>query len=102
MPVPTLGRTVLYRLSKQDATDINRRRKDFEHSAGHADRTGFIGHRGNPALEGQLCAATVVRAFNSDSNAVNLQVALDGNDVLWATSRTEGETPGQWAWPEVK
>ncbi|WP_326745244.1 hypothetical protein [Streptomyces sp. NBC_01760] len=100
MASPTLGRIVLYRLSEQDASNINRRRKDFRNSGAGADRTGFIGHIGNPAVEGQLCPAQIVRIFD-DSMAVNLQVALDGNDQYWATSRTEGTDPGTWAWPEV-
>lgn len=102
MPAPTVGRIVHYRLSQQDANDINRRREDAQHADAGADRTGFVVHHGNQALEGQVCAATIVRVFNSDSHAVNLQVALDGNDSLWATSRPEGNEPGQWAWPEVK
>ncbi|MFJ4739027.1 hypothetical protein [Streptomyces sp. NPDC088775] len=101
MPSPSLGRIVHYRLTQQDASDINRRRTDFEHSANSAEHTGFVGHHGNPAVEGQLCAAVIVRIFNPDSPAVNLQVFLDGNDTLWATSRAEGDAPGQWAWPEV-
>lgn len=98
MSSPALGRIVRYRLTEQDAADINRRRSDFEHSAA-ADRTG---HHGNPVAEGQICAAIVVRVFNSDSHAVNLQVLLDGNDTLWATSSAEGNALGQWAWPEVR
>ncbi|MGW1261138.1 hypothetical protein ACWD7Y_04155 [Streptomyces drozdowiczii] len=101
MPAPTLGRIVHYRLTAQDAADINRRRADAQHAAAGAERTGYVVHHGNSALEGQICPATVVRAFNSDSGACNLQVTLDGNDTFWATSRTEGTDPGQWSWPEV-
>lgn len=101
MATPTVGRIVHYRLSEQDANDINRRRKDFQNGSAGSDRTGFIGHVGNPAAEGQVCAATVVRVFNESSDAINLQAVLDGNDTYWATSRTQGNDPGQWAWPEV-
>ncbi|WNI17572.1 hypothetical protein [Actinacidiphila sp. ITFR-21] len=101
MPTPTLGRIVLYRLSDQDASDINRRRKDAQDANPGAERTGVIVHHGNPAAEGQVCPAQVVRIFEP-SDAVNLQVALDGNDHYWATSRTQGTDPGHWAWPEVK
>ncbi|NIY68009.1 hypothetical protein [Streptomyces malaysiensis] len=98
---PTVGRTVLYRLSEQDSRDINRRRRDFEHRTPVLDGTGFVGRVGNSAAEGQVCAATVVRVWNESTDAVNLQVHLDGNDILWATSRSQGDDPGQWAWPEV-
>jgi hypothetical protein len=32
---------------------------------------------------------------------VNLQVVLDGNDHYWATSRIQGDEPGQWRWPPI-
>lgn len=101
MPTPTPGRTVLYRLSATDAAAINRRRRDFAASPGYADRTGYMGHVGNDALEGAVCPAVVVRVWD-DTDTVNLQVLLDGNDVLWATSCHEGNDVGQWSWPEVR
>lgn len=106
---PTLGRIVHYRLSTGDAEQINRRREDFaafnavhRHAGtvpnpGHAGRTGHIGHYGNEVREGELFPATVVRTFGGTT--VNLQVLLDGNDAYWATSRMEGDEPGQWSWP---
>jgi hypothetical protein len=43
----------------------------------------------------------IVRIFGeTPKSAVNLRVLLDGNDVFWATSRTLGEGPSFWAWPE--
>ncbi|MFV0135444.1 hypothetical protein ACLGIH_19870 [Streptomyces sp. HMX87] len=102
MPTPTVGRTVLYRLSASDCADINRRRKDFSNGPGYADRTGYIGHVGNEALEGAVCPATIVRVWDDAEITCNLQVHLDGNDTFWATSRKEGNDVAQWSWPEVK
>lgn len=42
----------------------------------------------------------IVRVWDEPQVTVNLQVFLDGNDTLWATSRQEGAEIGQWAWPE--
>lgn len=80
----TIGRIVHYTLSQYDADAIR--------AARAAAGTG-----GNPVEEGQTYPATVVRNFGG--SAVNLQVHLDGPDALWATSRTEGDGPGHWAWP---
>jgi hypothetical protein len=103
---PTVGRIVHYQLSDHDAEDINRRRADAEayrranprpEQAGEPGATGHVMHVGNRAEAGQACAATVVRTFGGD--AANLQVHLDGTDTYWATSRGEGDQPGQWTWP---
>src|ERR1700677_4818490 len=103
---PTAGRIVHYKLSRQDVQDINRRRDDFEaytrayprpDGSGKAGATGHIGHYGNRAAEGDMLPAMVVQTWGGTT--VNLQVHLDGNDVYWATSRQEGETPGSWMWP---
>ncbi|HEY9473021.1 MAG TPA: hypothetical protein VIS06_04110 [Mycobacteriales bacterium] len=86
---PTIGRIVHYRLSAQDAAIIR-------------DRRAATGAHGNPALEGDVYPAEIVRVFGPADNpdrAVNLQVGLDGEDTYWATSRTEGDGPGTWFWP---
>ena len=106
---PTIGRIVHYTLSSYDAAEINRRREDFAAfnranrdaapEPGHfPGRSGHVGHYGNPASEGDVCAAVVTAAWDGD-NAVNLKVLLDGNDDYWATSRSEGDGPGVWSWP---
>lgn len=82
--LPTLGRTVHYKLTQQDAEAINHRRTD----------RGIVA---NMAAEGQTFPAEVVRTFGGE--AVNLQVHLDGPDIYWATSRCEGDVPGRWIWP---
>ncbi|MFF3310472.1 hypothetical protein [Streptomyces sp. NPDC002952] len=94
---PEPGDVVLYQLTEHDAADINRQRTDF-HQSGSADqKTGFVGHNGNHATEGDVCPAVVVRVFNESTTTCNLQVLLDGTDTYWATSRVEGGDPGQWA-----
>lgn len=97
---PSIGRIVHYRLTEQDANDINRRRKDFHTSRSAEDRTGFVGHVGNSAAEGDPYPAIIVRVWNESTTTCNLQVLLDGADTYWATSRAEGNKPGTWAWPE--
>ncbi|MFM9542333.1 hypothetical protein [Streptomyces turgidiscabies] len=87
---PSIGCIVHYTLSEQDAAEINRRRAD--------DPAAYAG---NQAREGDVCPAMIARIFGeTPESAVNLQVTLDGNDTFWATSRTEGEGPFHWAWPE--
>jgi hypothetical protein len=87
---PSIGRIVHYTLNQQDADEINRRRA--------ADPVTGVG---NQAREGDVYPAMVVRIFGeTPESAVNLQVSLDGNDQFWATSRTLGEGPFHWAWPE--
>jgi hypothetical protein len=88
MPHPTPGRTVLYRLSEDDAGRIN---QDRAHNS----------VAGNFADAGQVYPAVVVRMFPGNPHGVvNLKVLLDGPDTFWATSRHEGTEPGTWAWPE--
>ena len=103
---PTAGRIVHYKLSAQDAQDINRRRDDFEayirayprpDGAGRAGATGHVGHYGNRVAEDDILPAMIVKTLGVTT--VNLQVYLDGNDIFWATSRQEGENPSFWSWP---
>ncbi|MEV8601754.1 hypothetical protein AB0465_17965 [Streptomyces griseoviridis] len=99
MASPTIGRTVHYRVTQYDAERINKRRKDAYKSGAYAEENGTIAPFGNDVAEGQIFPAVVVRVWSGD--LVNLQVLMDGNDTYWATSRSEGEDPGQWAWPKV-
>lgn len=97
---PSIGRIVHYRLTEQNADDINRRRRDFTTSRSAEDHSGFVGHVGNSVAEGDPYPAVIVRVWNESTVTCNLQVLLDGADTFWATSRPEGNTPGTWAWPE--
>ena len=105
---PTIGRIVHYRLSQYDADAINKRRADFQafrsnfsgpSDPGQAGADGHMAHVGNHATAGDVYPAVIVRVWNEPTITVNAQVHLDGNDVYWATSRTEGDQPGQWTWP---
>jgi hypothetical protein len=97
---PSIGRLVHYTLSQADADQINRRRQDFHQSRSADEHTGYVGHVGNWAAEGDVYPALIVRVWEEAQVTVNAQVFLDGNDVFWTTSRPKGNTPGTWAWPE--
>jgi hypothetical protein len=95
---PTVGRIVHYTLSASDAGAINTRRHCVPRQDEPRMNTGLVDRTGNPAAEGDVCAAVIVRAF-VPATTVNLQVLLDGDDSYWATSRAEGPGPGFWSWP---
>jgi hypothetical protein len=104
MPTPTIGGLVHYQLSSDDADKINRRRADFAEFLRRrpvpSEETGYVGHVGNHVRAGEVYPAMVVRTWEGvNYPGVNLQVTLDGNDTYWATSRVEGEQPGEWQWP---
>jgi len=104
--LPTIGRIVHYRLTEQQATEINRRRTT---GASIAERIkvvkwplGAQAHIGNEAHEGDMFPGMIVRVWGSDmDSSVQLQVFLDGNDVLWATSVKAGDGAGTWSWPMI-
>jgi len=89
---PTIGRVVHYRLAAHYVAEIESRR---------ALRTSA--HeilRGNPVKEGDTFPAMIVRVWGeAPESLVQLQVFLDGNDTLWATSVHVGEGPGTFSWP---
>lgn len=110
----TLGRTVYYMLSEEDAKQINRRRTSGGSIAARMKNAippqegqnsdtiygwpaGAQAHIGNEVEAGQVYPAVAVRIWST--GCANFQVSLDGNDTYWATSRTEGTQPGTWAWP---
>ena len=96
----TTGRIVHYKLSAQDATEINRRRVPRRPDSDE----GAQFHVGNTAREGDMLPLLVCRVWEpvgGVSAGVNGQVFLDGNDSLWVTSRKEGTEPGQWQWPKL-
>lgn len=100
--IPTIGRIVHYRLSEQDATQINRRRADASaHLSEHRENsTGVVVHAGNSVAAGDVYPLVITRVWgNVEGSAVNGQVLLDGNDTLWVTSVTEGDGPRQWFAP---
>lgn len=109
---PSVGRIVHYILSADDATAINRRRTTRSSIAERIEmlvRTtsdykltgwpiGAQAHIGNEAHEGDVVAMLIVRVWSDVT--VNGQAFLDGNDVLWVGSSTEGTEPRNWKWPE--
>jgi hypothetical protein len=81
---PSIGRIVHYQLSQDDAIMVTNRRL----------RTGVDG---NHVAVGQTYPAVIVQTFGGTT--VNLRVMLDGDDLLWVTSRVEGTEAGTWCWP---
>lgn len=122
--IPYVGGIVLYRLTADDAAQVNRRRttgasigermKAFVTTAlvnapaganpepvqVHAWPAGAQAHIGNEVREGDVFPMMIVKVWGETStSAVNGQVFLDGNDVFWATSRAAGDGPGTFSWP---
>ena len=107
--IPSIGRVVHIRLSAQCATEVNRRRKGAQEKAADV-RSGRVLmqhgeqiHIGNSVQEGDEFPMLICRVWAeiaTETTAVNGQVFLDGNDVLWATSVSQGDKPGQWHEPE--
>ena len=98
----TIGRIVHYTLSEHDAEQINRRRAHAQsHLAEHIERSdGSVIHVGNGVQEGDVYPLVITRVWGThEGAAVNGQVLLDGNDLFWATSVTEGKGPRHFAWP---
>jgi hypothetical protein len=93
--IPSIGRIVHYRLTADDATQINRRRP-----TGVKAGAGKIVHVGNPVAEGEAFPLIITRVWGAvDGGAVNGQVLLDGNDSLWVTSVMEGDGLRHWFVP---
>lgn len=85
--IPSIGRIVVYRLTKWnvDAIKLERHRR---------------GIHGNEVEEGQAFPMVIVCVHGSQAtSAVNGKVLLDGPDTLWATSVALGEGPGTFSWP---
>lgn len=88
----SIGRTVHYMLTVNDANRIN-----------DARSASYPTIHGNFAHAGDVYPFLVTRLWVVSPDAVqhvNGQVFLDGNDALWVTSVIEGNlTPGTWFWP---
>lgn len=114
--IPSIGRIVHYRLSADDATQINRRRtsgvsiatrmKTFAKSAQDGPEVvygwpeGAQAHIGNAVKEGDTFPMLITKVWGDNpSSAVNGQAYLDGNDVLWVTSACVGDGPRTFTWP---
>jgi hypothetical protein len=114
--IPTIGHIVHYRLSADDAAQINRRRTTGKSIADRMKAStpaveggapavvawpaGAQAHIGNDAKEGDTLPMLIVKTWgDTATSSVNGQVFLDGNDVLWATSVAVGEGPRTFSWP---
>lgn len=85
--VPTIGRIVHYTLHWEDVERINLRRAKPPLNL-------------NKVEDGQVYPMLITRTWgDTPESSVNGQVFLDGDDVLWVTSRSVGEGPGHFAWP---
>jgi hypothetical protein len=114
MPTPSIGRIVLYVLSKVDVEAIRFRRdhgsvlqQDVNSpKVGYVPKSyaGFQIHSGNPVEVGTVCPMVITSVWGSGAGeTVNGQVFLDGTDSYWATSRAcdPEKAPGTWHWPAV-
>lgn len=97
-----LGESVVYRLTAEDAIQINRRRTT---GAYIAERTrdgrwpeGAQAHIGSHVTEGLDFPMIVVRFRDAGDGSfiVNGQVLLDGSDNFWVKNSTEGAASGQY------
>jgi hypothetical protein len=105
--IPSIGRIVHYRLSADDATQVNRRRTTGTSIAVRLETAtwheGAQAHVGNSVQEGSVFPMLITRVWGANpTSAVNGQVFLDGTDVFWATSRIVGTGPGTFSWPVVR
>lgn len=100
----TIGKIVTYKLSADDAEQVNRRRTNGGEIAERI-RTehwhlGAQAHIGNHASEGDALPMIICRVwkdeFGTGVDGYNGQVFLDGNDTLWVTSVKEGTESGQF------
>ena len=100
--IPSIGRIVHYKLTEQDAEQINKRRKDAQTNTLkiHKDALGYVVHVGNSATEGDVYPMLIVRVWGATpESSVNGQVFLDGTDTLWVTSVGQGDGVRQWHVP---
>lgn len=115
--IPTIGRIVHYTLDANDVDQINRRRTtgakilqrikrqvvDQDGGFNPVWPLGAQAHIGNEVKEGDTYPMMIVQTWgDAPTSAVNGQVFLDGNDVLWVTSVSVGEGPRTYRWPAHK
>jgi hypothetical protein len=106
---PTIGRTVLFTLTKQHADEINRRRTTglsiSERIKVLAWPLGAQAHIGNTVQEGETYPLVITRVWGDQpTSAFNGQLMLDGNDTYWVTSVSivDEPIPGFASWPVIE
>lgn len=105
---PSIGRIVLFKVTEEQADQINRRRTSgssiYDRIQSKEWPVGAQAHIGNYVYSDQVFPMLIIRVwpdeFGPNFAGVNGQVFLDGNDSLWVTSAGEGTAAGQWSWPE--
>jgi len=100
--IPAIGRIVHYRLTEQDADQINKRRADARaHMSEHrTNSNGVAVHVGNDVRAGEIYPLMITRVWDATGfGQINGQVFLDGTDTLWVTSKAEGDGAGDWFAP---
>lgn len=88
--IPSVGRIVHYRLSESDV--------------GMAKYRPAPGAFYNTPREGDVLPMLICRVWAdepTETSLVNGQVFVDGNFSIWATSRAQGDQPGQWSDPRA-
>lgn len=104
---PSIGRIVVYRLTAENAQQINRRRtcgkSIAERIAKNSEAAshwpiGAQAHIGQDTHREEEFPMMITRIWANGK--VSGQVFLDGNDVFWAEGVGEGAEAGQWHWPE--
>lgn len=100
-PVPTVGRIVHYKLTGSDvARIIGRRTATAWHKSVDSLDEEFSIFHGNRIEEGDVFPMIITRVWgDAPESAVNGQVFLDGDDILWATSTCVGDHAGMFTWP---
>ncbi len=98
MPLPTIGRTVHYTLTADDAEKINASRAARN---AYPPADGTQGHRGNRVTEGSIVPAVITAVWGGATELINGQAILDGVDTYWLLSRPQAEASemGCWNWP---
>lgn len=99
---PRRGQMVDYKLTQSDADQINAARDCRSPQHDSLVAAGVRLHRGDRASAGQVFPMLIVVVWSNSptpQTAVNGQVFLDGNDVVWITSRCQGDGEGQFTIP---
>jgi hypothetical protein len=95
-----LGSMVYYKLTTEDAAQINRRRTTGLAIANRMAVSewplGAQAHIGNEARVGQIFPMMITRVGDGAAKMVSGQIFLDGTDVLWVQDIHRGQYFGQW------
>lgn len=91
--IPSAGRIVHYRLDEHDVAAVHLRRRRSRHEI--TEPTGTVSwqeREGNSVTAGDVYPMMITRVWSdnpTESDCVQGQVFLDGNDTIWVTSRQQ-------------